>query len=426
MRKVILLLIIFSFSFSCKENNIEPHITTSIKGKIIDGSTRKPIDDVVITLKPNSNSITYKKNGTFTISNLEEGYYFVSASKFGFSGSYSIVKVVKDKTSEIVITLYDKTTNNPPGTSVLISPRNQSVIFDTNITLSWLCYDKDNETLNYTVLFSKENPPTTPIAENITSKLFEINDLDTSRTYYWRVIARDKYTFSESEIFSFKIKEKDIPRNDLILYYSFDNNDAKDESGNGKDGIMVNSPEFVSGKHGKAVHLDGSRNQYIKLPRIAFNNKTEFTISAWINQRKQITEGGGAYLIWGLHSDGWVGIGNFKNVNTNLMNINFSCGAIAVGWVYWPLVVDYQEKYSMNWVNYTMVYRDGNVTGFINGNNIGANSQNLSELKDYASIGQHWWFYGSLQSSTGLDFWIDDVLIYNRALNGDEIYKLSQ
>ena len=45
-----------------------------------------------------------------------------------------------------------------------------------------------------------------------------------------------------------------------VLYASFDNGNAEDSSGNGNNGTVVGTPEFVDGVSGKAVHIVNSED----------------------------------------------------------------------------------------------------------------------------------------------------------------------
>ena len=48
----------------------------------------------------------------------------------------------------------------------------------------------------------------------------------------------------------------------LILYSSFDDGTAKDDSGNGHDGTAVGDVQYVEGASGKGVHLTGTYVDY--------------------------------------------------------------------------------------------------------------------------------------------------------------------
>lgn len=429
MKKYVLMMILNLIIISaCKDNPTNLGNTGKISGKVLNGKTLEVISGVQITTSPSTNSILNKDDGTFVLNNIESGDYVIYAKKYGFNSNYVNVKVINDKTTEAVILLYDlQTTNNTPEIPSLITPIDNAVVPPEKITFSWTCSDKDNDQLKYTVLLSKENPPTSVVANEISSTDFIINNLDTASTYYWKVIAKDNYTFSESEVRKFVVKKGAIDNSpELILHYSFDNNNANDESGNGNNGILMNNPSFVSGKKNIALQIDGTLGQHVVLPNLEFNLLKEFTIALWIKQVDQLNDAGEAYIIWGLHSDGWVGIGNFKNIENGEMSINFSCGAIAPGWGKIPLYLKYQVANNNIWTHYALVFKDGLVKGYINGNYVGQKEQVLSVLQKYAYIGKHTWFYDYLQSSTAMIFSVDDVRVYKNDLSEEQVKALAK
>gem|GEM_PF-5932571 len=43
---------------------------------------------------------------------------------------------------------------------------------------------------------------------------------------------------------------------DLLAHYTFDANDARDDSGNGRSGTFISSPTFGTGRFNNAVSLN--------------------------------------------------------------------------------------------------------------------------------------------------------------------------
>ena len=56
---------------------------------------------------------------------------------------------------------------------------------------------------------------------------------------------------------------------------------AKDSSGNGNDGQIMNGPEWVDGKSGKALKFDGL-DDYINLPAVTADSWEGMTVAAWV------------------------------------------------------------------------------------------------------------------------------------------------
>ena len=57
---------------------------------------------------------------------------------------------------------------------------------------------------------------------------------------------------------------------------------AKDSSGNGNDGTLMNDPKWGSGKFDEAVELDG-KDDYVEVPGTFSLTSVSFSITAWIN-----------------------------------------------------------------------------------------------------------------------------------------------
>jgi len=72
------------------------------------------------------------------------------------------------------------------------------------------------------------------------------------------------------------------PSDGLVAYWSFDNCDATDDSGNGHNGTIRGNLMCTEGKKGKAFQFDGS--SFIVLPDSRFlDGNCGATISAWVN-----------------------------------------------------------------------------------------------------------------------------------------------
>ena len=67
----------------------------------------------------------------------------------------------------------------------------------------------------------------------------------------------------------------------LIAYWSFNNCDARDDSGNGYNGIIHGDPECIDGKNGAALKLNELNQDYILVPKDIKLNIPSYTISAW-------------------------------------------------------------------------------------------------------------------------------------------------
>jgi len=98
----------------------------------------------------------------------------------------------------------DGVSNHVPFAPNIVSP-NLNQIVQTNTTqLEWTANDVDNDPLTYNVYFGTVNPPPTKVAENLSTKTFDVT-LNSSTSYYWKIVVNDgKGGISIGQIWNFK------------------------------------------------------------------------------------------------------------------------------------------------------------------------------------------------------------------------------
>jgi len=73
-------------------------------------------------------------------------------------------------------------------------------------TLSWKAEDPDGDELTYDIYFGENNPPPL-VEENLKESKYAVSGLKQKTTYYWKVVAKDKYGIkAESPVWKFKTK----------------------------------------------------------------------------------------------------------------------------------------------------------------------------------------------------------------------------
>ena len=95
--------------------------------------------------------------------------------------------------------------NHAPFVPALFAPTMNSTLQTTSTTLSWETTDSDSgDVLTYDVYFGTEVNPVAKISSNQTEKTLAL-DFQASKTYYWKVIAKDnKGAQTQSQVWSFK------------------------------------------------------------------------------------------------------------------------------------------------------------------------------------------------------------------------------
>ena len=236
----------------------------------------------------------------------------------------------------------------------------------------------------------------------------------------------------------------------LVAYWSFDNCDATDDSGNGYDGLINGSPKCVDGVKGKAFKFSGNLSDYISIKankivdKIVNSQDSEgFTISVFISMDKnysyffnpiiEATSVSRNYSAFHISAD---------LDKSTISNCEFEASA-GINW---------HNPFSENihtcnikpneWYNLTFVFKEKEAKLYVNGRLLETYySHQKYGYTDVTSYKQKSWLFennlnsykddivlyiganpgGGWEASEGL---IDEVRIYNRALSDYEIEKL--
>lgn len=81
--------------------------------------------------------------------------------------------------------------NYAPFIADLVSPEEDAAVVAGTTVLTWSGADVDiSDTLTYDVYFGTSNPPTTPLATDLTTETFNVST-QAATTYYWQVDTKD-------------------------------------------------------------------------------------------------------------------------------------------------------------------------------------------------------------------------------------------
>lgn len=98
----------------------------------------------------------------------------------------------------------DGDSNHIPFAPNVVTPALHQIIQTSTTQLKWSASDVDNDPLTFDVYFGTVNPPTTIVAENLTTNSLDVS-LDPSTNYYWRIIVNDgKEGKSIGQVWNFK------------------------------------------------------------------------------------------------------------------------------------------------------------------------------------------------------------------------------
>ena len=190
----------------------------------------------------------------------------------------------------------------------------------------------------------------------------------------------------------------------LVAHWSFDNGDARDDSGNGLDGNLYGVTPTTDrfGNAGKALSFDGS--SYVVMPNgSTLNISGEGTVSLWVKEN-----GDTGTLLWKRFytgSIGWTLYIGFPNTVIGYVNENASLVISSITQGQWQhVVLVYGQNHMKLYVNGILRSSTANTNGFQ------ASDADLYIGKDDSGN----YYKGA----------IDDVRIYNRALTDAEVVGL--
>jgi len=223
----------------------------------------------------------------------------------------------------------------------------------------------------------------------------------------------------------------------LVGAWTFDDGTAKDKSDTGNDGKIVGDPKLVKGKFGNALEFDGvddgieiEDDETLQLP-------DPFTVAAWIYPRVIVDAAGldHAGIVWKGNLIGWGG--NVYNYRIAMhLDSGLTWGACAGGtegyfhtgncipkvneWYHAALVEDGTEGRA--YVN-GVVMKDADVTG-------GDMHRPLAPYDVWEGepvrIGWSQGYNGDIGTEVYFDGIIDEVFIYNRPMDENEIKELME
>ncbi|MCD6236791.1 MAG: hypothetical protein J7K13_02410, partial [Thermoplasmata archaeon] len=109
----------------------------------------------------------------------------------------------ENKSSTWSFTTKPAPVNHPPSKPSNPTPSDEATGVSVNTALSWQCNDPDGDPLTYDVYFgTTTNPP--KVSNNQSSTLYDLDTLQYSTTYYWKIVAWDnKGAKNESNLWNF-------------------------------------------------------------------------------------------------------------------------------------------------------------------------------------------------------------------------------
>ncbi len=418
--KIIFTVSLMMLLISCSDNVSPKPEYGKIQIRVADAVNHSAITDAVVSTTPPSHTVFLNFEGQYLMEDVLPGEYMIKVEKIGYLTNHIYVRVNAGKTATAEMYLYDESFNNSqPGKPTLLAPAQNSVISNRDITLKWDSDDLDKDELTYTVYFDNVNPPQKILFTNYSSKEAIIPILEDNTRYFWYVIAKDKYSISNSsQVYSFKVDSTlifKVPNRSLHL--SFDDTFA--DSGPNNIVVKCNVPKYTQGYSSISKAYDFNKNPVIVSYHNDLNLINNFTITFWIKPSSQYgTDMIDGYChIIGTYNATGEGNGNyFVGLNSNgklvLRTYHYQKGDSDALFSH---TVSTQE-----WTFVALTFKDGDASLYINGNLAETKKVNLpqSNTKSETYIGARMYnnryFLGA----------IDELSIFKSVLKIEQIQSL--
>lgn len=433
MKNTILTVLLLLILASCGDDanptapndKIDPVSKGSIKGYVYDATTELPVSGVRVSTFPITSSTRTDENGRFELLEVSPDLYDLHIIHKDYFAYTSKIKVSDRLTNDIELFITSmESQNNSPDKPTLLYPVDEANIGFKEVKFRWECKDIDNDSIKYDVFFKRIGSEFQLIGNNLTEKTLD-HEYDTTgiNQYQWYVVAKDNYTFSISDTFSFNYKETvimDIPN--LIGNWKFDGN-ITDYGPNAYEGTNQNV-NFVTDRknnfeYAASFQGNSSTNSKILLPT-SIQLQNQFTISLWIKPLTSLGENGSVGYFECISKWGGSGAGNASwafgiTKGRNLFLSTFSTSATV------KATTDIQID-TETWQHIVVTFDGGTATFYINGNNVfTANGMQIPQISNYkVSIG------GRQDQLSSYHGFMDDVYLFDRVLSVNEILQLSK
>ncbi|NBU72816.1 MAG: hypothetical protein EBS53_15465, partial [Bacteroidetes bacterium] len=210
----------------------------------------------------------------------------------------------------------------------------------------------------------------------------------------------------------------------LIAFYPFDGN-ANDVSGYSNHATPQGNTQFLNnGLSGGSLRITGDFSLYysgggwVQLPLFNSNLNAGFTFSLWAKDEDM-----GGYPV---NQEEYI---SFGELNHTLASIGLTDNGNYVIWKdlssgSQPGVTSKAVGDDRSWKNFTLTYTPGTLTLYRNGSVIWSTNTTKDIFPvQFAALGKHWWDNGG-SSSARMSCTYENVRIYERALNAQEVGQL--
>lgn len=375
--KLFLLCLVIVLS-SCDEDNENEQSDTNItkfgviEGQILDGVSKSPLSNVLISTYPPTTSILTDAEGKYKIENVKEDNYDIFLQRTGYKDAQASIYVVGNKSNKANIFMFDKEyLNHAPNIPEFIFPiENNQSIPSKNIALRWNASDPDNDRLKYNLYLDTNSSEIGLFASNLSKRELLIDSLEKDKEYYLFLESIDPFGLTaKSEVITIRtdIKQSSKIPNSLV----FNLNESKVVTYNGliqdynAQNITFSTNRF--GEFNSSIYFNG--DSYISMNDLYNTNQyISFSISLWVRL---------------LNGE----LGKFQNGYTDLFG---RLGGVGVNKSSWGVIIDEKARLGFathdgnqfsylfiddvlpreEWFNISIVYTSQSVKFYLNGINV--------------------------------------------------------
>ena len=188
--------------FSCLEE-YQPTLFEGggVRG-IVKDSDGNSVEDAFLYTVPWTYSDTSNEFGRFEFNDLPKEEYFIFVRKEGYELTKQKVKVISGEKKELVFIINKITLHNSsPTQPLLLFPDHGATQVCDSILLQWKsASDANGDSVFYDVYFDKNSTPIALIQKAIRDTFCLVRNLESSASYYWRVFAYDKESYSSPSV----------------------------------------------------------------------------------------------------------------------------------------------------------------------------------------------------------------------------------
>ncbi|MFV0419390.1 MAG: LamG-like jellyroll fold domain-containing protein [Dysgonomonas sp.] len=422
---LLLLLTIVSFVFftACEEK--ENNLFGSISGIVTDVETSEPIQGITVTLVPGSNSAVTGNDGIYYFTKAEAGQYTLQFKGNGYQTNTKIITVEPYKTATGDMQLSPGSGNLGVDKSTLEfgTSDNYRMLHLKNTGKSSFDWE-----IKYNCSWIKSVTPSSGTIKPGVSNVPVTIEIDRSKLANTE-IQRTNFTISTNDSGGMDVQvsvngsssggQTPALTNGLMAYYNFDNDNAEDTSDSSINGILINSPEFITNTpngEGKALSIKAADGQYLSIPKNPLATSSDRTktssmsICFWI---KDFSLG----QIFSSINDNYLYACPYFYFKNDAFNVEISTS----GSGYYTYDISFEQGVSQfqngKWHHVAYVMEDNLHTLYINGQYYGGVNPSAISLQYITINAIHFGGNAGLKDRTATNMKLDNIRFYNRSLS---------